>query len=359
MLLSQIAAALDLQTPVASGDREVHSITSPSRASADDIIFSADPKFDAEVLASAAGFVIVKKGRKFPGKICLEVDDPYLGYARVAQLFEDVAPRFGAGISPAAIIDSSAQVAPSAAIGPGTVIGAGVTIGADTRVGAGCVIEKESTLGSNCRIDSGVIIRYGTSIANRVIIQSGAVIGSDGFGNARNANGAWVRIPAFGNVMIEDDAEIGANTTIDRGNFDDTVIGRGVKLDNLIHIAHNVTVGEHTAMAAQTGISGSTRVGRRVIIAGQAGFVGHIDIGDDSFIGAKAGISKSVEPGAKITGYPARDLMTMRRIEAAQQYLPGLLKEFKQLKKEVELLRAAVTSCGTTGGKGPGTEEQS
>jgi UDP-3-O-[3-hydroxymyristoyl] glucosamine N-acyltransferase len=171
-----------------------------------------------------------------------------------------------------------------------------------------------------------------------VIIQSGAVIGSDGFGNA-NDGPVYRRIPAFGNVVIEDDVDIGANTTVDRGNFEPTTIRRGVKIDNLVHVAHNVIIGEDTAIAAQTGISGSTKIGNRVIIAGQAGFVGHITIGDGSFIGAKAGISKSVAPGEKVTGYPARDFMTMRRIEAAQASLPALLKEIKQMKKEIDQLK--------------------
>ena len=339
MKLSQIASTLGIGLPADTPDREVAAISSPGPASADDIVFSVDPKYDDAINASAAGFVIVKKGHGFSGKVCLEVDDPYAGYAKVAQLFEDRTPLFGTEISSAAIIDPSAAIDPSVSVGPGTVIGERVTVGPRTRIGAHCVIEKECTVGSDCRIDSGVIIRYGTSTGSRIVIQSGAVIGSDGFGNAHE-NGSWIRIPPFGNVVIGDDVEIGANTTIDRGNFDDTMIGNGVKLDNLIHIAHNVAVGDHTAMAAQTGISGSTKVGRRVIIGGQAGFVGHIEIGDDSFIGAKAGISKSVDPGSKITGYPARDLMTMRRIEAAQQSLPQLLKDFRQLKKEVAELRS-------------------
>lgn len=341
MLLSQITAALSLPPPAEGDDRTIRAITSPELACTDDIIFCVDTKFNDAISASTAQCVIVKKGCTVPGKTCLEVDDPYLGYAKVAQLFEDRSPPFGAGISPEAVIDPTAVVDASAAVGPGTVIGSGVAIGKGTSIGARCVIEKNCSIGSNCRIDSGVTIRYGSGIGNGVIIQSGAIIGSDGFGNARE-NGTWVRIPAFGNVVIEDEAEIGAGTTIDRGNFDDTVIGRGVKLDNLIHIAHNVTVGEHTVIAAQTGISGSTRVGKRVIIAGQVGFVGHIAIGDDSFIGAKAGVSKTVTPGTKITGYPARDLMTMRRIEAAQLSLPGLLKEFKKLSKEVASLREAL-----------------
>jgi UDP-3-O-[3-hydroxymyristoyl] glucosamine N-acyltransferase len=337
MLLSDVVKALGTSMPDGAADEQINAIRSPELAGENDIVFLANPRYRDEINDSSARFVITSPGHIFEGKICIEVPDPYVGYARVAQLFENRSSVFGSGIAPSAVIDSSAMLHDSVSVGPGTVIGAGVTVGAGTRIGARCVIEKGTSIGSECRVDSGVIIRCDTEIGNRVIIQSGVIIGSDGFGNARE-NGVFIRIPAFGNVIIRDDADIGANTTIDRGNFAPTVIGKGVKLDNLVHIAHNVTIDEHTAIAAQTGISGSTRVGKRVIIAGQAGFVGHIEIGDDAFIGAKAGVSKEVKPAAKITGYPARDLMTMRRIEAAQMSLPQLLKEIKQLRKEVDAL---------------------
>ena len=338
MLLSKIAETLGIPIPDQCTDCEIGALCSPESANENDIVFLSNPKFAAAVETCNARFVIVKNGQTLPGKICLEIRDPYVGYAKVAQLFEDTNPLFGEGFSESAIIDPSAVIHESTSIGPGSVIGANVTIGAATRIGAKCIIEKECKIGNGCRIDSGVVIRYGCSIGNYVIIQSGAVIGSDGFGNALE-NSVFIRIPPFGTVIIEDNAEIGANCTIDRGNFEPTVIGNGVKLDNIIHIAHNVTIGENSAIAAQTGISGSTTVGKRVIIAGQVGFVGHINIGDDSFIGAKAGVSKSVDPGSKITGYPARDLMTMRRIEAAQQSLPELLKDMRKLKKELAELR--------------------
>jgi len=334
VLLSEIAATLGCDLPAECEDTQVAAISSPESAENNSIIFLSNPKFTPLVEQSKARYVITKRGKPIPGKINFEIDDPYLGYAKIAQLFEDLTPPFGHGVHPSAVIDPTASIASSAAIGPGSIIGADVTIGDNCRIDARCVIEKTCTIGSDCRIDSGVVIRAKTQIGNRVIIQSGAIIGSDGFGNALE-NSRFVRIPPFGNVIIEDDAEIGANTTIDRGNFESTVIGKGVKLDNLIHIAHNVTIGENTAIAAQTGISGSTSVGKRVIIAGQVGFVGHISIGDDSFIGAKAGVSKDVDPNAKITGYPARDLMTMRRIEAAQLSLPQLLKEIRALRKRL------------------------
>jgi len=338
VLLSQIVTALGCQFPLQCDDCDIGALRSPDKAGESDIIFLSNPKYAESIGASRARFIIVKKGITIPGKICLEVSDPYVGYARVGQLFEDVSPQFGAGVAPSAIVDPTATIHATASVGPGSVIGAQVTLGAHTRVDARCVIEKNTRVGENCRIDSGVVIRYASVIGNNVVIQSGAVIGSDGFGNARE-NNVFIRIPAFGNVIIEDHADIGANTTIDRGNFEPTIIGKGVKLDNLIHIAHNVTIDEHSAIAAQTGISGSTTVGKRVIIAGQVGFVGHIHIGDDSFIGAQAGVSKAVDPGSKITGTPARDLMTMRRIEAAQQSLPTLLKEIKALKNELNELK--------------------
>jgi len=336
--LSVIAAKIGCVVPEGKGDLEIKGISSPKSAAIGDITFLSDPKYKEQVDYSAAGAVIVKNGMTFTDKICLEVDDPYLGYALTAQLFEDVSPLFGEGVHKTAFVDPSAKIAPSVSIGPCTVIGADVNIGANTRIGANCVIERGTQIKENARIDSGAVIRHGTLIGSNVVIQSGAVIGSDGFGNAKSG-AQYVRIPCFGIVIIEDGAEIGACVTIDRGNFEPTVIGKGVKLDNLIHLAHNVEIGENTAIAAQTGISGSTRVGKRVIIAGQVGFVGHIEIGDDSFVGAKSGVSKDVKPKAKITGYPARDFMTMRRIEASMSELPDLLKEVKRLKSELESLK--------------------
>ena len=344
MKLSAIATHIGAESPAGSEDPDIFGIASPESASHGHITFISDPKYADQAKTCAAAAVIVKKGAAtaFPEKICLEVDDPYVAYALVAQLFEDTSPLFGdsVGVHPAAIVDKTAIIAASTSIGPGTVIGADVSIGENCRIGANCVVERGVCIGDSTRVDSGAVIRYDSQIGSRVVIQSGAVIGSDGFGNARDKDGVFIRIPCFGCVIIEDDAEVGAGTTIDRGNFEPTVIGRGVKLDNLIHIAHNVELGEHTAIAAQTGISGSTKVGKRVIIAGQVGFVGHISIGDDSFVGAKAGVSKNVEVGAKVTGYPARDFMTMRRIDAASNQLPDLLKEVKKLRGDVEALKS-------------------
>ena len=338
MKLSEIAHLLNCSVRDEEAGKEITAITSLDLADDTSITFLSDAKFKDAAVSCNAAAIIVKKGTQISGKINLEVDDPYVGYAKVAQLFEDTTPLFEGPVHPTAAIHPSARIDPSVFIGPGSVVGKECQIEENTVVGARCVIENNSKIGSDCRIDSGVIIRRNTIIGNRVIVQSGAVIGSEGFGNARE-DGKFVRIPCFGNVVIEDEAEIGANTTIDRGNFKPTIIRSGARIDNLVQIAHNVEVGEDSAIAAQTGISGSTKVGKGVLIAGQAGFVGHIEIGDGAFVGAKAGVSKSVKPGEKITGYPARDLMKTRRIEAAQLYLPEMRRELKKIREEIDEIK--------------------
>lgn len=351
MLLSVIARILGAALPPATADREISGIASPESANEGTITFLSKNDFRAAVEKSRCATVIVRKGDEVDGKVCIETDDPYVGYAKIAQAFEDTRPSWNEGIAATAFVDPTASVAASASIGPFSVIGSRVRIGESCRIGAHCVVERNTVIGDGCRIDAGAVIRWNSAIGNRVIIQSGAVVGSDGFGNARE-NGRFIRIPCFGNVVIEDDVDIGACSTIDRGNFEPTVLRRGVKIDNLVHIAHNVTIGDDTAIAAQTGVSGSTRIGKRTLIGGQAGFVGHIEIGDDAFIGAKAGVSKSVGPGERVTGYPARDLMAVRRMEAAQMRLPELIKELRRLRKEIEeLKRAALQSPAASSGQ--------
>jgi UDP-3-O-[3-hydroxymyristoyl] glucosamine N-acyltransferase len=344
--LSVIAGSLGCMMPEGADDVEISRISSPEDADERSITFIADPRYRAAIERCAAAAVLVGKGAALPGRVCLEVSDPYCAFAKTGQLFEDTAPLFDGPIHPTACIHPSAHVHETACVGPFSVVGKACEIGEGTAIGAHCVIENGTTIGSRCRIDSGAIIRRECRIADRVIIQSLAVIGSEGFGNARE-NGVWIRIPSFGTVIIEEGAEIGAGTMVDRGALGSTVIGRGVKIDNLCHIAHNVEIGENCGICAQTGISGSTKLGKRVGMYGQVGTVGHITIGDDAVIGAKAGVSNSVDPGAFVTGYPARDLMTMRRIEAAQSKLPELLKEVRRLRKELEALKIN-SSAGET-----------
>lgn len=338
MQLREIARVLGCTCPTDHCELEITRIADPSDADTSSITFLSNDAYAAAVQECAAPVVIVKKGVSLKGKVCLEVADPYCGYARTAQLFESKEPLFGPGVHPTASVDPSATVEETASVGPYVVIARNCVVGAHTELGAHCVLEPGTRIGDQCRIHSRVTLCRDTQVGNRVIIESGAVVGSEGFGNALE-KGEWIRIPSFGRVEIQDDAWIGANTTIDRGALGSTKIKRGARLDNLIHIAHNVVVGENDAMAAQVGVSGSTEFGARVIVGGQAGFVGHIKIGDDSFVGAKAGISKSIDPGSKVTGYPARDFMKMRRIEAAEAELPGMVKELRRLRKELDSIR--------------------
>jgi UDP-3-O-[3-hydroxymyristoyl] glucosamine N-acyltransferase len=344
--LSRIIRHLGADVSPGYEDVDISGISDPQSADERSITFVASPKYLSLVRESMACAVIVKKGDIVAGKISLEVDDPYLGFALAAQLFEDRAALFDGPVHPTAVIHNSATIQQHVFIGPYSVIGKGCRIDKGTIMGAHCIIENGTVIGEDCRIDSGAIIRRNCIVGNRVIIQSGAVIGGEGFGNARDKYGHWVRIPSFGTVIIEDEAEIGANTTIDRGTLGPTVIGRRAKIDNLVMIAHNDRIGDDTAIAAQAGISGSTSIGQRVIIGGQAGFAGHIDIGDDAFIGAQAGVGKNIAEGEKVTGSPSRNLMTMRRAEASQMQLPELLKEVKRLRADLNRLKARFNPPG-------------
>ena len=350
MKLSHIALHLGCVPEKGAGapvaDPDIQGIAGPAEADEHSITFVADPKYLVLAQQSRACAVIVRPGVEVAGKLLLTVTDPYLAFAKVALLFEDRSPPFGTGVHPTACIHRSASVHESACVGPYSVVGKGCRIGRGTVLAAHCVVENGSTIGEDCRVDSGAIIRRNCVIGNRAIIQSGAVIGGEGFGNARDKDGRWVRIPSFGPVVIGDDAEIGANTTLDRGTSGPTEIGAGVKIDNLVMVAHNVVVGDDTAIAAQAGLSGSVRIGKRVMIGGQAGFAGHIAIGDDVFVGAQAGVAKSVDKSEKVTGSPARGLTAMRRVDAAQQRLPELIREVKRLRTELNELKGKLGAKG-------------
>jgi len=233
----------------------------------------------------------------------VRVENPAKSFEQIVRHFAPAPITFTVGIHPTAVIDPSAKLGKGVSIQPYVVVEPGVEIADGTVIGAGTYIGHETVIGPNCMIYPHVTIRERTRIGARAIIHAGAVIGADGFGFEAE-RGRYEKVPQIGIVQIDDDVEIGANVTIDRARFGRTWIQNGVKLDNLIHIAHNVVIGENTMMAAQVGISGSTRIGKRVMIAGQVGSVGHIEIGDDTILGAKTGISKSIS-GGSYWGVPA------------------------------------------------------
>jgi len=317
---------------------DISGISSIDKADESQISFIVKENFTEQAQNSKAAAIFVKNGWEMQSKPAIFVRDPYWAYAVVAQLFEDDTPIFGAGISESAIIDKTAIISEDVSIAAGAIIGENVKIGKRVKIDARVVVEKNAIIGDDSHIQSGAIVRYGVKIGCRVIIGSGAVIGSEGFANAFDG-AKFLRIPCFGSVLIEDDAEIGANTTIDRGNFADTIIHKGARIDNLVMVAHNCEIGESCGIAAQVGFAGSTKIGKRVMIAGQAGFGGHIEIGDNSFVGGQAGIQQSYPENSKITGSPAIDLMKRRRIDKIEENLPETLKEIKQLRRELDELK--------------------
>jgi UDP-3-O-[3-hydroxymyristoyl] glucosamine N-acyltransferase len=263
--------------------------------------------------------------------------NPYLYFARVSALLNP-APRPPAGVHPAAVVDDGAIVSADASIGPGVVIGRGASVGARTVIGANCVIGDDVSLGEDCLLHPNVTVNARCRVGDRVILHSGCVIGSDGFGFAP-AGGHWEKIPQIGRVLIGDDVEVGACTTIDRGALEDTVIEEGVKLDNLIQVAHNVVIGAHTAIAACTGIAGSAKIGRHCMIGGAAMIFGHIEIADGTRISTNTLITKSLpKAGTYTSALPFSEHEVWQKNAVHMRNLDRLVSRVKELEKKLREL---------------------
>jgi UDP-3-O-[3-hydroxymyristoyl] glucosamine N-acyltransferase len=268
----------------------------------------------------------------------LIVANPYLAYAQLSHLF-DRKPQAAAGVHPTAVVAADAQVDPTASVGAYAVIEAGAQIGAGVSIGAHCVVGARSVIGEGGWLAPRVTLYHDVRIGKRVVIQSGAVIGGEGFGFA-NEKGVWQKIAQIGGVSIGDDVEIGANTTVDRGALSDTLIGNGVKLDNQIMIAHNVQIGDNTAMAGCVGISGSTKIGRNCMIAGGVGMVGHIEVCDNVFVTGMTMVTRSItEPGAYSSGTAMQPAAEWKKSAARIRQLDDMAKRLRELEKQL----AAVT----------------
>lgn len=336
--LDEIAKSVDADLIAPSGDILIEGAASLSAATETEIGFLSSQKYLEEAVKSRAAAIIVPKDIAQISAAKLVTANPYLAWARVLEFFKpDRSLQLPLGRHETAVVDPSADIADDVHIGASVYIGANTKVGKGCIIHAGVVIEEDCCLLENVEIHPNTVIHYGTSLGNNCVIWANVVIGGYGFGNARDG-ARYVAIPQLGNAILEDDVSVGACSTIDRGAIEDTIIRRGAKIDNLVMIAHNVEIGEDTAIASQTGISGSTKVGDRVMIAGQAGFVGHITIGDEVFVGAKAGVSKSVPSGAKITGYPARNLMDVRRSDTSVKNLPELSKRVRELESQLQKL---------------------
>lgn len=292
-------------------------VRSLERAGPTDLAHCAGARWLEALATTAAGAVLVApEFAEAPGPATrIVVDDPTEAIVRVATAFHD-RDDFDAGIDPTARIGAGATIGAGTRIEAYVVIGDDVTIGAGSRVGAHCVIEAGARLGNAVWLDAHVVVHHDVRLGDRVRCKSGAVIGGDGFGFLSSTKG-HARIPQVGGCILEDDVDVGAGSCIDRGSLDDTVIGAGTKIDNLVHIAHNARLGRNCLVMAGVGVSGSTKVGDRVVLAGQAGLVGHIEIGDDARIGAQAGVIASVPPRGTVSGYPARPHREFLRAQAA------------------------------------------
>ncbi|HUF72456.1 MAG TPA: UDP-3-O-(3-hydroxymyristoyl)glucosamine N-acyltransferase [Gammaproteobacteria bacterium] len=321
-----------------SGATRVSRVATLDSATPDAISFLANPLYRSRLKTTGAGAVILDSASSPDCPVpCLIAANPYAVYAQVAcELHPAVSP--GAGIHPDASVAPTASVAAGAFIGPRAVVGAGATIGDGAVVGAGAVIGERVSIGGQTRIAPLVSVLDGVTIGARCIVHSGAVIGADGFGFAED-DGRWIKVPQIGSVVVGDDVEIGANTTIDRGSIEDTVIEDGVKLDNLVQIAHNVCVGAHTVMAAMSGAAGSTKIGKRCKVGGGVAIVGHLSICDDVMFTFRSVVTKSVtEPGIYGGSLQAREASKWRRSAARFKQLDEMHDSLKRLERRFERL---------------------
>lgn len=329
--LSEIAEAIGAELS-GDPDREIRAAAPIESAQPDEISFVANPRYRRLLAASAAGAVILAKGEDPRRSEVLFVENPYLGFARALELFDE-RPRPGPGVHASAVVDASARLGARARVGAFAVVGEGVVIGEDAVLHPHVVIYPGARIGARFTAHAGAVVREGVEIGDNVVLQPGAVVGGDGFGFVPVPDGPAVTIPQIGGVRVGSHVDVGSNTTIDRAAIGQTVIGDGVKLDNLVMIAHGCSVGEGAMLAAQFGMAGSSRLGARVMAGGQVGVGGHIEIGDDVRIAAQSGIVGDVKARSTVAGSPAVDISLWRRYSIALRRLPELLKRLSRLER--------------------------
>jgi UDP-3-O-[3-hydroxymyristoyl] glucosamine N-acyltransferase len=325
---------------VGDGSVTINRMAPIDAAGPGDITFVANPKYLARLKETTASAVIVKPGIESPGVALLVCDNPYLAFAKVLTALHVRRPE-AQGVMDGARVDPSVELGADVTIHPGCVIGAKVRIGRGTILYPGAVVYDGVEIGEDCLVHAGVTIREQCRLGNRVVIQPGAVIGSDGFGFAPDGK-AYYKIPQVGIVAIQDDVEVGANVCIDRAAMGVTLVKRGTKIDNLVQIAHNVTVGEDTILVAQVGIAGSSKVGNHCTLGGQVGVSGHIKIGDNTMVGAQSGIISDLDAGQVFSGTPTMPHREWLKASAAVKNLPAMRKTINSLQKRIEELEKLV-----------------
>ncbi len=341
--LGEIARAVggNLEGPA---DLVLTGVAGLDEAGPTELSFLANPRYRASLLRTKAGAVLVTADEACPdGLPRVRTKDPYAALVVVLARM-DPGPPAVEGIHPTAVVHPDARLAEGVGLGPHAVVAARARLGARTRVAAGGYVGEDAVLGADVYLHPHAHVGRGCVLGDRVVLHAGAVLGSDGFGYAP-VDGAYRKVPQLGIVVVEDDVEIGANACIDRATFGATRIGRGTKIDNLVQIAHNVAVGEHSALAAQSGVAGSTRLGRGVVLGGQAGLSGHLRIGDGARVAAQAGVIGHIEAGETVSGYPARPHRETLRAAAYLRKLPELDRRIR-----------ALESGEVPGGTGEGAE---
>ncbi|MDE2027455.1 MAG: UDP-3-O-(3-hydroxymyristoyl)glucosamine N-acyltransferase [Candidatus Omnitrophica bacterium] len=334
---SEIAALVKGEL-AGNGGSLVSGFSGIKEAKKDELTFLANPKYESLLSETQAGVILVPRQTVCPGKTVIRVDNPSLCFTEMVKHFLKDAPDYRPqGIHPTAVIGAKARLAADAAVGPHAIIENGAVIGKGSVIHAQCYVGHDAHLGEHCLLYPQVVVREKVFLGDRVIVHSGTVIGSDGYGYVP-VDGRHMKIPQIGTVHIENDVEIGANVTIDRARFDKTIIGEGTKIDNLVQIAHNVVIGKHCLVIAQSGIAGSTRLGNHVILAAQSGLVGHIEIGDGAVVAAQSGVTHSINPGDQVFGSPAHPIKDAYRTQAHVQRLDKYVDMIKDLKKRVEKL---------------------
>jgi len=335
MKVSEIAEML---RGITTGDaeREIRAVAALEAAGPGDLGYVEGPRALEQAAVSHAGCLLIPEGMSLPGHTTIAVRHPKLALIRVAEALHPPPPR-PAGIHPTAVVAEDAHVAPDCSVGANVVIESGVTVGAGTQLCPGVFLGAGVRVGTHCTLHPRVTVYPGAQIGNRVILHAGVVVGSDGFGYVL-AEGRHVKFPQLGKIVIEDDVEIGSNSTLDRGSLGATVIGQGTKIDNLVQIAHNVKIGRHCIIVSQTGISGSTEVGDYVVMAGQVGVGDHARIEDRVVIGGQAGVlpGKIVRSGSIIWGTPSRPMAEFKKTIARLARLDTLAAQVKALTKQME-----------------------
>ena len=322
----------------------VNSFSKIEEANAGQLAFLANPKYEDYLYTTGASVIIIGETQEIKQPIkatLIRVADAYTAFATLLHKYQELQTQQLSGVQDPSYVANTATVGEQVFIGAFVYIGEHTQVGDNTKLFPGVFLGNKVVVGKNCVLHPGVKIYNDCVIGNNVIIHAGTVIGSDGFGFAPQPDGSYKKVPQIGNVVVEDNVEIGANACIDRATMGSTLVKAGSKLDNLIQIAHNVEVGHNTVIAAQSGVSGSTKLGNNVLIGGQAGIVGHLQIADGSKINAQSGVSKSIKtPNTVVTGSPAYDYTSALRSQALSRNLPQLEKRISELEKIIQQLMA-------------------